>query len=194
MKVSKQQAAEHRGRILDAAKQLFREHGPERVSVAQVTAAAGLTHGAFYGHFGSKDELFVEACEQAFDGAVALVMRPGPDGAPDLRAYVERYLSEEHVRRRADGCTVAALAGEAARAGPAVRGAFGRGIGRLLDAVASVVPGRSAAERRRRAIDSTASLVGALVMARAVDDPALADEILATVRARVTGGVAPPSP
>src|SRR4051794_27153106 len=110
MKVTREQAAEHRARILAAARRLFKEHGPERVSVAQVTAAAGLTHGAFYGHFASKDDLFVEACERAFDGAVALVTRPGPDGAPDLAAYVDRYLSEEHLRRRADGCTVAALA------------------------------------------------------------------------------------
>jgi TetR/AcrR family transcriptional repressor of nem operon len=192
MKVSKQQAAEHRARIVTAAKRLFREHGPERVSVAQVTAEAGLTHGAFYGHFASKDALFVEACDAAFDGAVALVQRPGPDGRPDLRAYVDRYLSQEHVRRRADGCTVAALAGEAAREGPAVRRAFGRGIERLVAAVAGLLPGATERARRADAIAATASLVGAIVMARAVDDPALAQEILDAVRARISG--ARPSP
>ena len=187
MKVSRQQAAEHRGRILHAAKRLFKEHGPERVGVAQVTAAAGLTHGGFYGHFASKDDLFAEACEQALEGAVELVMRPGPDGRPDLAAYVDRYLSMEHLQRRGEGCTLAALGSEVPRQGPAVRAAFGRGIARLIDVVASLMRGDTDEQRRRAAIASSAAMVGALVMARAVDDPALAEEILDAVRSRVRG-------
>src|SRR5687768_13299497 len=120
MKVSRQQVAEHRQKILDAASRLFRERGFNDVSVAEVMEAAGLTHGGFYGHFKSKDDLIAQALAHALEQIT-------PDD-PDLPGFVANYLSSQHCADVAAGCPVAALGVETARQGPAARAAMTAGL------------------------------------------------------------------
>ena len=183
MKVSREQAAASRERILDAGTRLFRERGFDGIGVADLMREAGLTHGGFYGHFASKEELMAKACERALAKSAAtweaLHARHGHEA---LAAMADSYLSTRHRDNPGAGCIVAAVGEEAARHGPAVRRAFTQGVGSLLDILARVMPGRSRAARRDKALATFASMVGAIVLARAVDDPELSVQILEAVR------------
>ena len=189
MKVTKQKAAEHRAAIVEAAGRLFRERGFDGVGVAEITRAAGLTHGGFYGHFASKDALAAEACGQAFAESLALLRArlDRPDG--DLLRYVDSYLSERHRDRRDGGCPMAAYGTEVPHQDGAVQAQFADGVGRFVDAVAARLPvaGDDPSERRRRAVAIVAALVGGLTLARATasSSPELSAEILASLRAQV---------
>lgn len=179
MRVSREQFAEHRKRILDVAGRLFRENGYAGIGVADIMKAAGLTHGGFYGHFESKDELAAEASR----GALARTAERWSKlvkGAPErpLQALVRHYLSDRHRQDRAEGCVLASLGADAARQDKPVRAAFVEGLKPLINLLARIVPGRSAAIRRRRALSTLSEMVGAMVLARAVDDDKLAAEIL----------------
>lgn len=173
MRVSRETVAQNRVRILEAAGRLFRERGFEDVSVAEIMKAAGLTHGAFYGYFASKDALIAETLG-------TLTSKPSREAvAPAL--YAARYLSPEHRDDRAGGCPVAALATEAARQAPEVRASLTEGLRRQID---RLDPGGTPTGRQE-AIGSWAAMVGALVLARISDDPALSDEVLAATRALI---------
>jgi TetR/AcrR family transcriptional repressor of nem operon len=161
-----------------AASALFRQHGIDGISIADIMKAAGLTHGGFYGHFASKDELAAEAF------AYALRERWGDaaSDAPSRRSIgdvVRRYLSPDHRRDLAHGCPIAALGSDMVRQPRTVRHAFTTGARSSVDRLRRLMPGRSAAEQRRQALATAAGLVGALILSRAVDDPVLSDEILA---------------
>ncbi|MCE1190755.1 MAG: TetR/AcrR family transcriptional regulator [Acidovorax sp.] len=182
MKVSKEQMAENRERILDAAAQLFREKGFDGIGVADLMKSAGLTHGGFYGHFASKDELMAQASARALQRLqsawAALAREAAAQGQEPLAAIEAAYLSPRHRDAPGQGCLLAALGSDTARQGPAVRRAVTEGVRAQLDGLAGLVPGRTKAAKRQRALADYASLVGAMVLARAVDDPALSDEIL----------------
>ena len=182
MKVSKEQMAENRERILDAAAQLFREKGFDGIGVADLMKSAGLTHGGFYGHFASKDELMAQASARALQRLqsawAALAREAAAQGQEPLAAIEAAYLSPGHRDAPGQGCLLAALGSDTARQGPAVRRAVTEGVRAQLDGLAGLVPGRTKAAKRQRALADYASLVGAMVLARAVDDPALSDEIL----------------
>lgn len=179
MRVSRRKSAENRERIIDKAGALFRERGFDGIGVADIMKAADLTHGGFYGHFASKDDLVAQASQRAMDRA-AMNWRQVTAAAPKnpYAALLAHYLSPRHRDDPGHGCAFAALSGDAARCGKAVREAFARGLEPLIEIVAGVVPGRSKAARRRKAIAAVAELVGALILARAVDDERLSDEIL----------------
>jgi TetR/AcrR family transcriptional repressor of nem operon len=179
MRVTRQRKSEHRAELLDAASRLMRAHGPEKVGVAEVTAAAGLTHGAFYGHFASKDALFAEAVAAALDASVERVERRG---SPDrLRKLVDAYLRDAHIGDRGAGCPLPALGVDVSRAGPEVRQAFAQGLQRYLEAVAATADG---SEITDEVIATVAGLVGTLVLARAVQgvDDELARRIVDAAR------------
>jgi TetR/AcrR family transcriptional repressor of nem operon len=186
VKVTKEQAAAHRAAIVAAAGRLFRARGFDGVGVAEITRAAGLTHGGFYGHFASKDALAAEACGQAFaESLERLESRLGsPDG--DLLRYIDSYLSERHRDRRDGGCPMAAYGTEIPHQGEAVQARFAEGVGRFVAALAARLPALESDpdERRRRAITLVAALVGGLALARATAQsaPELSTEILASVR------------
>ncbi|GAB3674493.1 TetR/AcrR family transcriptional regulator [Salinisphaera aquimarina] len=192
MKVSRAESEANRRRIVDRAAALFRERGFDGVGVAELMKAAGLTHGGFYGHFASKDELIAEAClraiEQTGDRWQTLL---GANEAMPLDAMARQYLSRRHRDNPGDGCVLASLGAEASRASPAVRGAFTRSVRRFIGLLESAVPRRTEARRRQQGVAACASLVGAVVLARAVDDASLSDEILAAVRAELAHGDAP---
>ncbi|MET7247755.1 TetR family transcriptional regulator [Methylobacterium sp. EM32] len=182
MRVTREQFQENRRRILEAAGRLFREKGFSAVTVAEVMEAAGLTHGGFYGHFASKEDLAAQALGQA------LAPRE-PGTAPDLAGFVASYLSAAHRDRPGTGCALAALGGEAARQPAPVRRAFTEGLEARLARMQEALPDGD----RAAALAAISGLVGALVLARAVDDPALSDEILAAARGAL-GDPRPGSP
>jgi TetR/AcrR family transcriptional repressor of nem operon len=178
MRVSREQVAENRRKILEAAGRLFRERGFEAVTVAEVMQAAGLTHGGFYGYFKSKTDLIAEALAGMLTGTWA-------DG--DFAAYAANYLSPEHCANVAGGCATAALASETLRQAPEARAAMTAGLRKQIETLSQHAPGDSATARRQAAIGSWAAMVGAIILARTSDDGALSDEILAQTRAWLAG-------
>src|SRR5438874_8617366 len=181
MKVSREQMAENRHRILDAASRLFRDKGFDAVSVAEVMKAAGLTHGGFYGHFSSKDDLIAQT--------LAHVLAADSGGGGDLRAYVGSYLSPRHRDNAAGGCPTAGLAAAIRHQTPAARSAMTEGLRSQIDRIGKALPELDAADGRRAAIGSFAAMVGAVILARAIDDPALSDEVLEQTRAWIEAGI-----
>lgn len=180
MRVSREKAAENRARLVGAAARLFREQGLGGVGVDAVAAAAGLSHGGVYSQFGSKEGLAAEALRHAVSEAAARL-----GGARTLEAYVARYLSAEHRDNFGGGCALAALGGEAHRGGAGVRGAFTEALVGMWRRLAGLMAGRRAAEDE--ALFAVSAMVGALTLARAVDDAGLSERILAVARERVGG-------
>lgn len=179
VKVSREQMAENHRKILEVAGRLFRERGFDAVTVAEVMKAAGLTHGGFYGHFRSKEDLIAETL------AHALASVPGPTASLDR--YAAGYLSPRHRDDRAGGCPTAALATETIRQSPEARAAMTAGLKKQIDALTACAPGDSASEKRRAAIGSWSAMVGAVILARLSDDPDLSTEVLRETRHWVAG-------
>jgi len=188
MKVTREQATLNRDRVLDVAARLFRERGFDGIGVADLMKSAGLTHGGFYGQFGSKEELMAEACTRSLDSALETWTKIGgrASGNP-LAAVMKGYLSKQHRDNPGDGCVLASLGAEATRHGSSLRRAVTDGTRALLDLFTSFAPGRIKADKRERAVVAYASMVGALILARAVDDEALSDEILKAVVTALPG-------
>lgn len=182
MKVSRKQATENRKRILDVAARLFREKGFDGIGIADVMKSAGLTHGGFYNQFTSKEDLVVQASARALEQTGEHWGRLTERDADPWHAHVDRYLSSRHCDDPGHGCAYAALGAEARRHDPAVRKVFAEGLRNMFDRLTTIVPEKKEGTRRQQAIYGMAALVGALILARAVDEPALAEEILDTVR------------
>lgn len=173
MRVTREQMAKNRVRILDSASELFREKGFDAVTVADVMKAAGLTHGGFYGHFSSKDDLIAKTIENVFKV---------DSSAPfDLPEYVERYLSQLHRDNPGKGCPTAGMVAEIRHESEAARQAMAAGTRAQIDRIASGV-NANPAESRRLAIVSWAAMVGAVIIARGMDDPKLSQELLDATR------------
>jgi TetR/AcrR family transcriptional repressor of nem operon len=187
MKVSREQAAENRNRIVEVAGELFREKGFDGIGVADLMKAAGLTHGGFYGHFKSKDALAAECCERALAGALEKWTALGEGARGDaLTAIVTHYLSERHRDAPGSGCVFAALGSDAARQDRSIRRTFSQGLASFIDTIASLSPGRTRASKRKKALSTMSQMVGAVVLARAVDDPDLSREVLAAAASDLT--------
>jgi TetR/AcrR family transcriptional repressor of nem operon len=179
MKVTREHAAQNRERILDAAAQLFRERGFEGIGVADLMKEAGLTHGGFYGHFSSKDDLIAQASARELTRSLAHWRDVGERASGDrLSAIGAVYLTRTHRDNPGAGCVLAALGPDVSRQGPAVRRAVTDYVRSVCDLLVKLVPGKSKAARRQKALSAYATLVGAMVLARAVDDRALSQEIL----------------
>jgi TetR/AcrR family transcriptional repressor of nem operon len=189
MRVSREQAAKNREHVIDTAARLFREKGYSGIGVADLMKEAGLTHGGFYGNFASKEDLMVAACEHAFDGAAArwsAMIAHDPDTA--LAAIVATYLSRRHVQHPGQGCAVAALGGDVARLAAPVRAATTAGVRAQIDLLAPLMDGDTAQAQQRAAMAAYAGMVGALVLARAVSDDALVDDMLDAVQGSILAG------
>ena len=174
MKVSREKVAENHEAILEAAGLLFREKGFDSVGVAEVMNAAGLTHGGFYGHFKSKDDLIAQTMTYLLEQASSDV---------DFDVLVDRYLSPAHRDNPATGCPTAALAAATRRQSKSAREAMTTGQRGFIEALSKKADGNSAAARRRTAIATWSAMVGAITLARAVEDRKLAAEILRETRA-----------
>ncbi|WP_138466477.1 TetR/AcrR family transcriptional regulator [Poseidonocella sp. HB161398] len=177
MRMSRKDAAENRQKVLRLASEMFREAGYDGVGIAALMQAAGMTNGAFYKQFDSKEALIAEATSEALDGNAgqweAALEAAGPEREAALSAW---YLSGLHLRHRGRGCAYAALAAEAPRHEPPVQAAFEAGLLRTLRQIAGPEAGP---EDEAEAIRLLSRLVGAMVLARAVADPDLAGRILA---------------
>jgi TetR/AcrR family transcriptional regulator, transcriptional repressor for nem operon len=190
MRRSKQATAESRKTIVETASRLFRAHGFESVGVADVMQAAGMTHGGFYRHFPSKEALVAEAMAHAFSEAAARLEVDGAEPAANtlavkLGAYVEDYLSAGHVAHPEQGCPMAAAGSEAPHAGVEVGASFTQGTEQLAGRLSDLMKDMSPAPRDA-ALRLLASLVGTIVIARAVGAGTLQDEVIAAMRADPT--------
>lgn len=182
MRYPVQETEEKHQRILDRAAALLRTNGLSGVSVSEVMKAAGLTHGAFYNHFASKDELLASSVEHA-SNATARDLLASEQSPQALRDYAQAYLSVEHRDHPGSGCLIASLGAEASRE-PAVRPAMTRHVRSVVEGFARAL-GRGKSkptDDRGAAIRMLSTLVGTLVLARAIDDPRLSDEILQSAR------------
>lgn len=181
MRYPPQETAEKHARILEQASVLFRERGFSGVSVSEIMKATGLTHGAFYNHFESKEDLIARSIEDTSVKALAS-MREAADSGQSTAQFVDGYLSERHRDNRGNGCLMAALASEIARE-PAAQCAFTRHVEAMAERLTEPLAKAKKKNARRHAIHMLSSIVGAIVLARAIDDPELSEEIIRETRA-----------
>lgn len=176
-----------RAKVLQVAAKAIRADGPERVGVAAVMAEAGLTHGGFYAHFKSKDELVAAAIGQMFEESRARVVHEteGRGPAEGLLAYIDFYLSARHRDARGGGCPIAALASDLPRLSETARGQFAGGAQRLVDALGERLAQLGNSEPQAAARSMVAELVGALSLSRIEPDPAVSDAILRDSKAQL---------
>ncbi len=180
--------AEHkqrtRERLLKEAASAIRLEGPDRVGVAGIMSKAGLTHGGFYAHFASKEELVVQAIEQMFTEGRSRFERTVADKRPAeaLAAYIDFYLSERHRDHRDRGCPLPALSGDLARLDQSARESFERGVARLTANLSEKLSDLGRDDPDYLATSMLSELVGALVVSRSIADPTRSDAILAASR------------
>ena len=166
-------------RIVETAARAIRRSGYGGTGVADIMKEAGLTHGGFYAHFDSREGMLAEAADRAGADTVAFLTRVAAEVPPKkaLEAMISAYLSKGHVEGRESGCAVAALGSEMPRQAPKVRRAATRRIKEMIDLVARQAPDWGQPGAHERALVTVATAVGALVLARAVDDPKLSDAL-----------------
>jgi TetR/AcrR family transcriptional repressor of nem operon len=162
-----------RKRIIDIAARRFREKGFEGIGLAEVMQEAGLTVGAFYRHFQSRDELVTEALSLACEG-----LDQWEASAHSLQDAIQGYLTEAHRDALGTSCPLGALVSDVARSGPATRAVFTERVERTLSLVETLVNTPLAEDRRAQALVQLCAWVGAISLSRAVSDPALSKEIL----------------
>ncbi len=185
------QQGKNRGRLVAAAGRAIRKRGIAGIGIDALARAAGMTHGAIYSHFAGKDDLAAAAITQSLVESSAqwhiAAGAKGERGSPEyFNELIRQYVSRAHRDNPGDGCAVAALASEARRQGRKVRRALSDHIEALADEFTAAVaePGGDEA-RRDTALAAMAAMVGAVVLARGVEDPMLSDRILMTVRSRL---------
>jgi TetR/AcrR family transcriptional repressor of nem operon len=184
MRQSRAEKAKTHERIVEVASKRIREQGLDGPAVAEIMQAAGLTHGGFYKHFGSRDDLIAEATEGALADSDRHVHELTDDAKDPFAAFVEWYLSAEHRDDPGAGCAVPALGDDVRRGDERLRAAYGRQVERYIEHVERFLGGGG--DARRRAIQTVSALVGAVLLTRAVDDEALSDEITSAVSESVS--------
>lgn len=190
MRISREQSGENRLRILEAAERLFRERGIESVSIADVMSEAGFTHGGFYNHFASKEELVAVACSRALTASREPLEKAL--ASPNSKAWLtcaRNYVSAEHRDHPETGCTLGALAADASRQDRTVQAPFAEHLEQIVAKLSEQLATQEEKSPRQRdhALRTWSELVGALVLSRAVAaaNPDLSDEILRASRKAV---------
>jgi TetR/AcrR family transcriptional repressor of nem operon len=193
MRKSKEEAQKTRRRIVSAAAAEFRERGIFATGLNDLMQAASLTHGGFYRHFDSKEQLVTEAADEALDEIIKRIAeaasrgrRRGRSGG-GLAAAVEEYLSLQHRDTRRDGCPIAAMGSELTRSGTKTREAVTAGFQKLVETLAREFEGIRPDQAKKRALAAAATLVGALTISRIVTDPALSQAILREAANSISG-------
>ena len=183
MRVTKEKFAENRERILEVAGVLFRERGFDGIGVSDIMKAAGMTHGGFYGHFQSKEELALEV-SRALIERVKIRWGEIIARAPErpLDALVRHYLDRCSVDDPGGSCVFASLVQEVSRSRGAVRETFNDGLSALVDILSRIVDGDTEQERRDKGFTTLSSMMGAVILARAVESRSLSDSFLYTTR------------
>jgi TetR/AcrR family transcriptional repressor of nem operon len=185
MRISKEKAAENRAALVRAASKLFRERGIDGVGVAEICKEAGLTHGALYAHFKSKDELVLAALSYGLDQVTSSMFAQTMNGMPDLAGFLDRYLDPQHRDDDDNRCAIAASASEIGRQDKTTSGRFAEGYMVMVRAferqIAANQPGSDALSR---AMVVVATLVGSLAVARgaAKGNPEVSHRVLAATR------------
>jgi TetR/AcrR family transcriptional repressor of nem operon len=180
---SKASKANTHARLVETAAARFKERGVDGISLADLMKDLKLTHGGFYRHFDSREELVAEALELALDQSGRAMRQRLFDGdKPDIAGFLDFYLNEAHRDGRAGGCTVAALAGDAARKSPELQAQFRKQIESNLKDLGAALEQGGHHDSRETALLLLSALYGALMMARAVGDSPLSREVLRTVR------------
>ena len=184
MRYDSDHKARARERILDSAAKAIRKHGPDRIGVAAVMKEAGLTHGAFYAHFPSKQALVAEAVGKMFEAPYSRFAAEtgGRSPAEALRAYVDFYLSPSHRDLLDRGCPLPSLSGEMARLPDSARRRFNQGAAHLREALIGLLHEMGKSEPETLAASVMAELVGAMALARTELDRARSDALLAASR------------
>ncbi|WP_315802365.1 TetR/AcrR family transcriptional regulator [Bradyrhizobium sp. SZCCHNS3002] len=191
MRVSRTQAAENRQTVINTASRLFRERGFDGIGLKDLMKGAGLTQGAFYKQFDSKDDLAVEASKRALEHASdrwANAAERNPDDP--LAAVLSFYLSREHRDEKMDGCPIVALGSDAARQGPAVKAQFEAGIEAHIERLCQFLAGTGGNASRNNAMAILATMVGAVTLARIVNNPNLAQDLLEAAAQQVRDATA----
>ena len=167
-------------RIVEVAARAIRRSGYDGTGVADIMKEAGLTHGGFYAHFPSREVLLAEAADRAGAESVALSQQIAASVPPEqaLPSMVRAYLSKEHREGIETGCPISALGSEMPRQAPVVRRAATRRIKEMIDVVARQLPDWGQPGAHEQALMTVATMVGTMVLARAVDDPKLSDNFL----------------
>jgi TetR/AcrR family transcriptional repressor of nem operon len=180
MRVTRQEMDNSHQRIVDGAARLFRERGVQGTSVADAMSEAGMTHGGFYRHFKTKDDLVVESLRAAFDDfAKPLELRQEIESPEDVAAeYKALYLSAEHLANPGKGCPMPALGSDLARESQQIKAEFAAGLQRVIAALAKARDGLEP-QRQEAATREVAMLVGAVLLARASDEKTAASLLAA---------------
>lgn len=184
MRYPEDQKAETHKKIVEAAARSFREHGLEGLGIAALMKDLGLTHGGFYKHFESKEDLFVDAVQRGLEeirDQMLAAAHAAPKGQ-ELRAIIDYYLSIEHLHHLGGGCAIAALGQEISRQPLAVRARINVAQRANMIALSPFLPGKSMVEKRNNFFVIFSGMAGAMVMARTIADPEVQKEILAAAK------------
>lgn len=192
MKKSREETAETRKRILDVAAQEFRRNGIHETGLAEIMAAAGLSHGGFYRHFASKDQLVAEALAADMDCYIDSAAAAAGGGEKSLLEHYLDYLSHERCDDRLGPCALTALGSELGRANEETRRAISQSIDKLVSALVARRRPKDVAAAKADAIVSLALVVGAATLSRIVDDPELSDAFLSEAKKRLANTRAKP--
>src|SRR5215216_6214896 len=188
MRVSRVQAEENRQTVINVASRLFREHGFDGIGLKDLMKGAGLTQGAFYKQFASKEDLAAQASKRALESASNRWSAAAADNPEDpLGAVIGFYLSMAHRGERMDGCPVVALGSDAARQGPDVKASFEAGIREYLEMLGRCVDEAEGKEPGGKAMAILSTMVGAMVLSRAVNDEQLSKQFLQAAAKSVMG-------
>src|SRR6266700_1019066 len=188
MRVSRIQAEKNRQTVIDAASRLFREHGVDGIGLKDLMKGAGLTQGAFYKQFTSKDDLAAQASKRALESAFSRWATAAAANPTDpLGAAIAFYLSMEHREEKMDGCPVVALGSDAARQGADVKASFEAGIRDYLEMLGLWVDEAEGKEPGGKAMAILSTMVGAMVLSRAVNDEQLSKQFLQAAAKSVMG-------
>lgn len=193
MRVSRIQAAENRETVINVASRLFREHGFDGIGLKDLMKGAGLTQGAFYKQFASKEDLAAQASRRALESAftrwsAAIAAKP----EDPLGAVMAFYLSMGHRQEKMDGCPIVALGPDAARQGSEVKASFEAGIKAHLEVLGRLIAETKGSETEDKAMAVLSLMVGAVTLSRAVNDPDLAQAFLDAAAKQIREVVASP--
>lgn len=186
MRVAQEIVAQNHERILDTAAKLFRQQGIKQTSLSDVMSQSGMTHGGFYRHFKSKNHLVAAALQRCMDKTITDLSpkRNMLAGQELLNAFLEQYLCDRHLHNPHDGCAVVALSSEVFRSDNSIRDVYTDGIVRWIEVLSDLLDGDQPMQRRT-AMQIITTLVGTMMVARAVNDAALSQEFMSAATERV---------
>lgn len=185
MRVSRAQAEENRDRVIDVASRLFRQHGFDGIGLKDLMKGAGLTQGAFYKQFTSKDDLAALASARAMESATARWSEAAANSSDPLESVIDFYLSTDHREEKAEGCPLVALGSDSARQKAEVRLPFEDGVRAHFDVLKNLMGGVDAPETSRKAMAVLSLMVGAVTLSRLIHDESLSQAILRSAASEV---------